>query len=180
MAAVWAPLRVLTAFAINEPIIAALHAARPTSAHQHRRGGPSRRRRIHPVRIRGARQASSLRVNRKVGTVTVIVAEAMVLPRVYVAAEYIRDILAGLILNAAIGSAGFWAASPGLHWLLTRAERSRLLRALLTAAHCGERACRRVPPSRPPQVAPSGPEASCCRCMPPVRHRARSAQHRRE
>ena len=64
-----------------------------------------------------------------------IAAAVMAFTRVYIAAEYIHDVLAGLILGIAIGGAGFWAARPGLHWLLTRAERSRLVRPLLTAAH---------------------------------------------
>jgi membrane-associated phospholipid phosphatase len=65
----------------------------------------------------------------------VIAAAAMAFTRVYIAAEFIRDVLAGLILGTAIGGAGFGAARPGLHWLLTHAERSRLMRPLLTAAH---------------------------------------------
>lgn len=86
-AAVWAPLRVLTAVAINEPIIATLHVARLTSGSRTSSWwpiaaptDPSRpTTRISP----GLLAARPCAVHREVGTVTVIVAEAMVLPRVY-------------------------------------------------------------------------------------------------
>lgn len=89
-AAIWAPLGVLAAVAINQPIVAALHMARPY----------------------------------------------VELPEILV------DVLAGLTLGTAIGGAGFGAARPGLHWLLTRAERARLVRPLITAAQPIERASR--------------------------------------
>lgn len=132
-------VNVLAAVAINQPIVAALHVARPyvvlpdiaVLAHRGTDGSfPS----DYAVLV-GALAAGLWWVDRKLGTVAVIAAAVMAFTRVYIAAEYIHDVLAGLILGIAIGGAGFWAARPGLHWLLTRAERSRLVRPLLTAAH---------------------------------------------
>ncbi|MCU1695309.1 MAG: rane-associated phospholipid phosphatase [Mycobacterium sp.] len=145
-AATWAPLGVLAAVAINQPVVAALHVAHPyvalpdivVLAHRGTDGSfPS----DYAVLV-GALAAGLWWVDRKLGTVAVIAAAAMAFTRVYIAAEYIRDVLAGLTLGIAIGGAGFWAAGPGLHWLLTRAEQSRLVRPLLTAAHLIERASR--------------------------------------
>jgi undecaprenyl-diphosphatase len=145
-AAMWAPLGVLAAVAINQPIVAALHVARPyvvlpdivVLAHRGTDGFfPS----DYAVLV-GALAAGLWWVDRKLGTVAVIAAAAMAFTRVYIAAEYIRDVLAGLTLGIAIGGAGFWAARPSLHWLLTRAEQSRLMRPLLTTADPIERACR--------------------------------------
>jgi membrane-associated phospholipid phosphatase len=145
-AAMWAPLGVLAAVAINQPIVAALHVARPyvvlpdivVLAHRGTDGSfPS----DYAV-LAGALAAGLWLVDRKLGTVAVIAAAAMAFTRVYIAAEYIRDVLAGLTLGTAIGGAGFGAARPGLHWLLARAERSRLLRPLLITADPIERARR--------------------------------------
>jgi undecaprenyl-diphosphatase len=83
----------------------------------------------------GALAAGLWWVDRKLGTVAVIAAAAMAFTRVYIAAEFIRDVLAGLTVGTAVGGAGFSATRPGLRWLLARAERSRLMRPLLTAAH---------------------------------------------
>jgi membrane-associated phospholipid phosphatase len=145
-AAVWAPLGVLAAVVINQPIVAALHAARPyvvlpdivVLAHRGTDGSfPS-----DYAMLAGALAAGLWWVDRKLGTVAVIAAAAMAFTRVYIAAEYIHDVLAGLILGTAIGGAGFGAARPDLRWLLTRAEQTRLVRPLLTAAHPIDRASR--------------------------------------
>jgi undecaprenyl-diphosphatase len=85
--------------------------------------------------LAGALDAGLWLVDRTLGTIAVIAAAAMAFTRVYIAAEYIRDVLAGLTVGIAVGGAGFSATRPGLRWLLARAERSRLMRPLLTAAH---------------------------------------------
>lgn len=125
------------AVVINQPIVAALHVERPyvelrdilVLAHRGTNGSfPS----DYAV-LAGALAAGLWLVDRKLGTIAVIAAAVMAFTRVYIAAEYIRDVLAGLTLDTTIGGAGFRAARPGLHWLLARAERSPLLRPLLTA-----------------------------------------------
>jgi membrane-associated phospholipid phosphatase len=127
-------------------IVAALHALRPyvvlpdvvVLAHRGTDGSfPS----DYAV-LAGALAASLWWVGRKLGAVAVIAAAAVAFTRVYIGAEFIHDVLAGLILGTAIGGAGFWAARPGLHWLLTRAERSALLRPLLSIGTPIERANR--------------------------------------
>jgi membrane-associated phospholipid phosphatase len=138
VAAVWAPLGVLAAVAINQPIVAAVHAPRPYGvlpdivvlAHRGTDGSfPS----DYAVLAR-ALAAGLWLVDRTLGTVVVIAAAVMAVTRVYIAAEYIHDVLAGLIIGSAVSGAGFWAVRPGLHWLLALAEQSRLVRPLLTAA----------------------------------------------
>ena len=131
-------LGVLAAVALNQPIVAAVHAPHPYAvlpdivvlAHRGTDGSfPS----DYAV-LAGALAAGLWLVDRTLGTVAVIAAAAMAFTRVYIAAEYIHDVLDGLIIGSGVSGAGYWAARPGLQWLLARAERSRLVRPLLTTA----------------------------------------------
>ena len=135
-AAVWAPLGVLAAVAINQPIADAINSARPCNElshivvmHCNTDGGlPS----DHAV-MAGAVAAGVWLVNRRLGIVAAIAAIVMAFARVYVAAHYPLDVLAGLVLGALISVVGYLLARPALDRLLAVAARTPL-RVLLAAA----------------------------------------------
>ncbi len=134
VAAVWAPVGMLGALAINQPIASAVDETRPCRAlhdivvlHCSSDAGfPS----DHAV-MAGAVTAGLWLVNRQLGVLSAIAATAMAAARVYVGAHYPHDVIAGLLLGAAISLAGYLLARPPLRWLLARADHSPL-RSLLT------------------------------------------------
>ncbi|MUL77831.1 phosphatase PAP2 family protein [Mycolicibacterium sp. CBMA 226] len=135
-AALWAPVGVLTAVAINQPIADSINAARPCNAlphivvlHCNTDGGfPS----DHAM-MAGAVTAGVWLVNRRLGIIAGIAAIAMALARVYVGAHYPQDVVAGLVLGAALSVAGYFLARPVVSWLVLRVNKTRL-RVLITAA----------------------------------------------
>jgi undecaprenyl-diphosphatase len=135
-AAVWAPLGVLAAVAINQPIADTINATRPCNAlphivvlHCNTDGGfPS----DHAM-MAGAVAAGVWLVNRRLGVIAAIAAVAMALARVYVGAHYPQDVLAGLALGATLSVSGYLLARPVLRRLVVRAATTRL-RPLVTAA----------------------------------------------
>ncbi|AFM17021.1 membrane-associated phospholipid phosphatase [Mycolicibacterium chubuense NBB4] len=136
-AALWAPLGVLAALAINQPIASAVDETRPCQAlhdivvlHCNSDPGfPS----DHAV-MAGAATAGLWLVSRRLGVLTAVAAVAMAVARVYIGAHYPQDVLAGLLLGAAISMVGYLLVRPLLLRLLPRAERSPL-RILLTGTH---------------------------------------------
>ena len=134
-AALWAPLGVLAAVAINQPIADSINATRPCNAlphivvlHCNTDGGfPS----DHAM-MAGAVTAGVWLVNRRLGVVAAIAAIVMALARVYVGAHYPQDVVAGLALGAALSVTGYLLARPVLSWLVLRAKKTRL-RPLITA-----------------------------------------------
>ena len=137
VAAVWAPLGVLAAVAINQPIVAAVHAPRPYAVLPDivvlAQPGTDRSFPSDYAVLAGALAAGLWLVDRTLGAVAVIAAAAMAFARVYIAAEYIHDVLDGLALGATLSGFGLWATRPILVRLLRRAEDIRPLRALLVA-----------------------------------------------
>lgn len=135
-AAVWAPLGVLAAIAINQPIADYINAIRPCNAlphivvlHCNTDGGfPS----DHAM-MAGAVTAGVWLVNRRLGVIAAIAALAMAWARVYVGAHYPQDVVAGLSVGAALSVTGYLLARPVLRWLVLRAKETRL-RPLITAA----------------------------------------------
>lgn len=135
-AAVWAPLGVLAAVAINQPIADSINATRPCNAlphivvlHCNTDGGfPS----DHAM-MAGAVTAGVWLVNRRLGVVAAIAAAVMAWARVYVGAHYPQDVVAGLVLGAALSVAGYFLARPMLSWLVLRTNKTRL-RPLVAAA----------------------------------------------
>lgn len=135
-AAVWAPLGVLAAVAINQPIADDINATRPCNAlphivvlHCNTDGGfPS----DHAM-MAGAVAAGVWLVNRRLGVIAAIAAAAMAWARVYVGAHYPQDVVAGLTLGAVLSVAGYLIFRPMLTWLVLRANMTRL-RPLITAA----------------------------------------------
>ncbi|PPJ00893.1 phosphatase PAP2 family protein [Nocardia nova] len=128
-AAVWAPLGVLAALAVNQPIAAAVDETRPCHAlhdivilHCSTDAGfPS----DHAVMV-GAVTAGLWLVHRRLAVLAAVAAVVMAFARVYIAAHYPQDVLAGLALGAVIGLLGFYLARPLLARLVALAARTPL------------------------------------------------------
>lgn len=128
-AALWTPLGVLTALAINQPLASVVDETRPCRAlhdivvlHCNTDAGfPS----DHAV-MAGAATVGLWLVCRTLGVLSAVAAVAMALARVYVGAHYPQDVLAGLLLGAAVGWVGYLMARPLLRRLLTSVDRSPL------------------------------------------------------
>ncbi|MCX4091957.1 phosphatase PAP2 family protein [Nocardia sp. alder85J] len=135
VAAVWAPLGALAALAINQPISGAVNETRPCNAlhdivvlHCNTDGSfPS----DHAM-MAGAVAAGLWLVDRRLSVLATVAALLMAFTRVYIAAHYPQDVLAGLVLGAVVSLAGFWLARPALRWLLTQLTHTPL-RILITA-----------------------------------------------
>src|SRR4051794_38512827 len=119
-AALWAGAATLLAVAVNQPLVRAFHERRPYDAHPgllvlaHRSTDgsfPS----DHAV-MAGAAAAGLWLVDRRLGVVASVAALLMAASRVYIAAHYPHDVLAGLVVGAAVALLG-WAV---LGRLLTR------------------------------------------------------------
>ncbi|RMI33449.1 phosphatase PAP2 family protein [Nocardia stercoris] len=136
VAAVWAPLGLLAAMAISQPIAAAVDRTRPCNAlhdivvlHCNTDGSlPS----DHAVMV-GAVTAGLWLVNRRLALISALAAVVMVFARVYIGAHYPLDVLAGLALGAAVSLIGYLPARPTLGWALTFLTRTPL-RVLITAS----------------------------------------------
>lgn len=81
----------------------------------------------------GAVAAGLFLVDSRLGLLATLAAVLMAFSRVYIAAHYPQDVLAGPVLGAAVSLAGYLVVRRILAWLLTLAERTPL-RPLLTAA----------------------------------------------
>lgn len=139
-AAVWAPIGVLVAVAVNQPTADLANVARPytelpdilvLAARSTDPGLPS----DHAVMV-GAVTAGLFLVSRRLGMVAAVLAPLMAFSRVYIAAHYPLDVLAGLGLGAAVSLVGYALA----HRVLTRmvvALESTPLRPLLAVSAAG-------------------------------------------
>jgi membrane-associated phospholipid phosphatase len=135
-AAVWAPLGMLAALGINQPISALVGEPRPYTAlpnllvlahHTTDPSFPS----DHAV-MAGAVTAGLLLVSRRLGLLAALAAVLMAVARVYIAAHYPQDVAAGLLIGAVVSLAGFVVVRGWLVSWLAVAEGTRL-RPLLTA-----------------------------------------------
>ncbi|MCY7372474.1 MAG: phosphatase PAP2 family protein [Spirochaetaceae bacterium] len=124
-AALWAAAGTLLAVAVNQPLVNGVHEARPYTAHPgilvlaHRSvdfSFPS----DHAV-MAGAVAAGLWLVSRRLGAVATIAALLMAFARVYVAAHYPHDVIAGLALGAGVVLLG---------WVLVAVPLTRLTEAL--------------------------------------------------
>ena len=128
-AAVWSPLAVLAALAINQPIAGAVGEIRPCNALQHilvlhcnsDPGFPS----DHAV-MAGAATVGLWLVSRCLGVLAALASAVMGFARVYVGAHYPLDVLGGFALGAMVSLVGYALARPLLRWLLTIVVRSPL------------------------------------------------------
>ncbi len=138
-AAVWAPIGVLAAVTINQPIANTIDAVRPCNAlphivilHCNTDGGfPS----DHAM-MAGAVTAGVWLVNRRLGIITAVAALVMAFTRVYVGAHYPQDVVAGLALGAAISLVGYRLVRSILRRLI-RSMAHTPLRALTTSSTTG-------------------------------------------
>ena len=139
-AAVWAPIGVIIAVAVNQPIADLANVARPYSvlpdilvltARSTDPGLPS----DHSV-MAGAVTAGLFLVNRRLGVIAAVLALLMAFSRVYIAAHYPMDVLAGLGLGAAVSLAGYGLAHRPLTRMVVALETTRL-RPLLAVPAAG-------------------------------------------
>ena len=139
-AALWAPVGMLLALAVNQPIVAAVNESRPYASLPDilvlatpttDPGFPS----DHAM-VAGAVTAGLFLVDRRLGWVTAAAAALMAFSRVYIAAHYPLDVVVGLLLGAAVSLAGYFL----LHRVLLRmvlALQDTRLRPLLTTSPQG-------------------------------------------
>lgn len=129
-AAVWTPLGMLLALGLNQPLGELVDRHRPYAVLPDilvladRTADPSFPS-DHAV-VAGAVTAGLWLVSRRLGLVTAAAALLMAFARVYIAAHYPLDVLAGLAFGAAVALGGWLLARPALMALLDRVERTRL------------------------------------------------------
>jgi membrane-associated phospholipid phosphatase len=136
VAALWAPLGMLLAVAVNQPIVAGVDEARPYSTLPHilvlatRSTDPS-----FPsdhATMAGAVTVGLFLVSRRLGALTAVAAVLMAFARVYIGAHYPQDVVAGLALGALVTGIGYLIARRPLTALVRRLEQTPL-RPLVTA-----------------------------------------------
>jgi membrane-associated phospholipid phosphatase len=135
-AALWSGVGTLVAVAANQPIVHRVHEARPYTVHPHILvlahhsadfSFPS----DHAV-MAGAVTAGLWLVSKRLGAVAAVAALLMGVARVYIAAHYPHDVLAGLALGAGVVLIGWLLLSRPLTWLVELLRRTPL-RPLLFA-----------------------------------------------
>jgi undecaprenyl-diphosphatase len=139
-AAVWAPLGMLLAVAVNQPIVAAVGERRPYAALPHILvlATPS----TDPsfpsdhATMAGAVAAALFLVDRWLGAIATVAAALMGFARVYIAAHYPQDVLAGFAVGALVTVLGYALLRRPLTALVVYCRQTRL-RPLLTTASRG-------------------------------------------
>ena len=135
-AAVWAPLGMLLAVALNQPIVAWVNECRPyvslpdilvLATPTTDPAFPS----DHAV-MAGAVTAGLFLVGRRLGLIAGLAAVLMAFSRVYVAAHYPLDVAVGLVLGAAVTLAGYALLGRILVRVVVAVQGTRL-RPLLAA-----------------------------------------------
>ncbi|WP_328421533.1 phosphatase PAP2 family protein [Micromonospora sp. NBC_00389] len=138
LAAVWAPVGMLLAVAVNQPIVAAVQEPRPYTSLPgilvlaDRSADPS-----FPsdhATMAGAVAAGLLLVSWRLGLLAVAAAAVMGFARVYIGAHYPSDVLTGFALGAVVTLLGYLIARRPLAAGLRRLERTPLRPLLRPAA----------------------------------------------
>lgn len=127
----------MLALAVNQPITHLFHEARPYVTHPHILLLASRSPDYsfpsdHAV-MAGAAATGLLLVSRRLGMVAVAAAIVMAFARVYVAAHYPWDVLAGLLLGAGVAGFGWLLLRIPLISLASWLRRQPGLRTLFTS-----------------------------------------------
>lgn len=136
-AAAWAPLGILAALAVNQPIAAAINETRPCHAlhdivvlHCNTDPGfPS----DHAV-MAGAVTAGVWLVSHRLGVLAAAAAVVMAGARVYIGAHYPQDVVAGLVLGAVVSLAGYLLLRPLLRRVLAMIAATGLRILIVPAA----------------------------------------------
>lgn len=140
-AALWAGAGTLIAVGINQPLVAAFHEARPYASIPgllvlaHRSTDPS-----FPsdhATMAGAAAAGLLLFASRIGKIAAAAALVMAAARVYIAAHYPHDVVAGLALGAFVAIAGWYLVRKPLTVLVERMSETSV-RPLLTAGTAPE------------------------------------------
>jgi undecaprenyl-diphosphatase len=135
-AALWAGGGTLLAVLVNQPLVHHFHEARPYTAHHHLLVLASRSADYSfpsdHATMAGAVTAGLFLVSRRLGVIAMVAAFAMAATRVYIAAHYPHDVVAGLVLGAVVSLLGWWALARPLTWAVERLSRSPL-RPLVSA-----------------------------------------------
>jgi membrane-associated phospholipid phosphatase len=136
-ASLWAGAATLLAVAVNQPLVRAFHEARPYTDHRdilvlaHRSADfsfPS----DHAV-MAGAAAAGLWLVSRRLGAIATVAALALAASRVYIAAHYPHDVVAGLLVGAAIALLGWFVVRRPLTALVERLAATPLRPALASS-----------------------------------------------
>lgn len=129
VAALWAPIGVFAALAINQPIADAVGEIRPCNdlhgivvLHCNIDPGfPS----DHAV-MAGAATVGLWLVSRRLGLLAVLASLAMGFSRIYIGAHYPQDVLAGFVLGAVVSLVGYAVARPLIAWVVSTARHGPL------------------------------------------------------
>ncbi|MFD2079654.1 undecaprenyl-diphosphatase/undecaprenyl-diphosphatase [Actinopolymorpha cephalotaxi] len=129
-AALWAPVGMLVAVGLNQPIVHGVHEARPYTALPHvlvlvSRSTDASFPSDHAT-MAGAVAAGLFLVSRRLGLVGLLAALVMAFARVYVGAHFPGDVLAGLLVGAAVSVIGFALCRRPLVWLVDTLARTPL------------------------------------------------------
>jgi membrane-associated phospholipid phosphatase len=137
-ALICAVVATLVAVAINQPIVNAVHEARPYTTHPGAlvlvtRSADFSFPSDHAV-MAGAVALGLVFVSRGLAALATVAALVMAFARVYVAAHYPGDVLVGLVLGAVVALVVYLVAHTGVTRLVVTASRSRRLGALVLAS----------------------------------------------
>lgn len=143
MAALWAPVGVLLAVGLNQPLGAAVGEPRPYAVLPHplllvARSSDFSFPSDHAV-MAGAAAAGVLLAHRRLGAVVAVAALLMAATRVYVGAHFPLDVIVGLLFGAAVALLSYAAVRPLAERLLRVLAGTRM-RPLLVAEHVGGQA----------------------------------------
>ena len=137
-AVICAVVATLAAVAINQPIVNAVHEARPYTMHPEAlvlvsRSGDFSFPSDHAV-MAGAVALGLVFVSRGLAVLATVAALVMAFARVYVAAHYPGDVLVGLVVGAGVALVVYTVAHVGVDRVVVKATRSRRLRPLVLAS----------------------------------------------
>jgi membrane-associated phospholipid phosphatase len=133
-AAGWACVATLLAVALNQPLVHHFHEARPYTDHLHilvlaHRSTDYSFPSDHSV-MAGAVAVGLWLVDRRLGILAAVAAVLLAFARVYIAAHYPHDVIAGLAVGAAVVLVGWLLLARPITWLVDRG-RATVLRPLL-------------------------------------------------
>ena len=136
-AALWAPVGVLVAVGLNQPLVNHFREARPYTVFPHALVLIARSQDYsfpsdHAV-MAGAVAAGLLVAHRRLGAVAVLAALLMACARVYVGAHFPLDVVIGLLFGAGVTLTGFLLFRSLLISLFARLTRTRLRPLLSTS-----------------------------------------------